>query len=189
LVELNGMPAPSTAKVLSITELNEHIHDLLESSFSELWVEGEISNCKTYPSGHTYLTLKDEKSQIRAVLWKGNAFGLKFRPEDGLKILARGRVTSYPVRGDLQFVLSTLEPKEKGGLQLAFEQLKAKLEAEGLFAEERKRPLPAYPRSIGVVTSLQGAALRDILSVLRRRWEGLEVLVAPVAVQGEAAKD
>ncbi len=189
MVELNGMPAPSTAKVLSITELNEHIHDLLESSFSELWVEGEISNCKTYPSGHTYLTLKDEKSQIRAVLWKGNAFGLKFRPEDGLKILARGRVTSYPVRGDLQFVLSTLEPKEKGGLQLAFEQLKAKLEAEGLFAEERKRPLPAYPRSIGVVTSLQGAALRDILSVLRRRWEGLEVLVAPVAVQGEAAKD
>lgn len=191
------MPAPSTPagesfrtqRVLTITELNEQIHDLLESSFSELWVEGEISNCKSYPSGHTYLTLKDEKSQIRAVLWKGNAFGLKFRPEDGLKILARGRVTSYPVRGDLQFVISTLEPKEKGGLQLAFEQLKAKLEAEGLFAEDRKRPIPEYPSAIGVVTSLQGAALRDILSVVRRRWEGLEVLIAPVAVQGDAAKD
>jgi exodeoxyribonuclease VII large subunit len=176
-------------KVLTVTELNAQIHDLLESSFSELWVEGEISNCKSYPSGHTYLTLKDEQSQIRAVLWKGNAQHVKFRPEDGLKIVARGRVTSYPVRGDLQFVISTMEPREKGALQLAFEQLKAKLQAEGLFDEERKKELPAFPLKIGIVTSPKGAALHDMLSVLKRRWDGLEILVAPVAVQGEAAKN
>src|SRR6185295_18098761 len=111
--------------------------DLLEASFPELWVEGEISNCKAYPSGHTYMSLKDEGAQIKAVLFKGAAYGIKFKPVDGLKVLVRGRVSSYAPRGDLQLILSAMEPREKGALQLAFEQLKAKLEAEGLFDEDR----------------------------------------------------
>jgi exodeoxyribonuclease VII large subunit len=181
------MPGQASVKIFTITELNEQIHELMEASFPELWVEGEISNCRAYPSGHTYLTLKDEGSQIAAVLFKGAAWGLKFKLEDGLKILARGRVSTYIKRGDLQFVMSAVEPREKGALQLAFEQLKAKLEAEGLFAPERKKPLPAYPKSVGIVTSLQGAAVRDMLSVLGRRWPGLEILIYPVRVQGDGA--
>ncbi|MEK7858124.1 MAG: exodeoxyribonuclease VII large subunit [Elusimicrobiota bacterium] len=182
-------PALPAVRVFTVTELNNQGHDLLESSFGELWVEGEISNCRPYPSGHTYMTLKDAQSQIKAVLFKGSAYNVKFKPADGLKVLVRGRVSSYAARGDLQLILSAMEPREKGALQLAFEQLKAKLAAEGLFDEERKKPLPLYPRVVGVVTSLQGAALRDILSVLKRRWDGLQILIAPVSVQGEAAKD
>ncbi|MBI3554327.1 MAG: exodeoxyribonuclease VII large subunit [Elusimicrobia bacterium] len=181
------MPSAAPAKIYTVSELNAQIHDLLEASFSELWVEGELSNCKAYPSGHTYMTLKDAGAQIKAVLFKGAAFRVKFQPQDGLKVLVRGRVTSYAPRGDLQLILSAMEPREKGALQLAFEQLKAKLEAEGLFAEERKKPLPAYPKSVGLVTSLQGAAVRDMLSVLDRRWPGLEILIYPVKVQGEGA--
>lgn len=176
-------------KVYSVTELNTLVHDCLESSLPEVWVEGEISNCKLYPSGHTYLSLKDERSQVRAVLWKGNSWAVKFKPADGLKVLARGRLTSYVARGELQLVISAMEPREKGALQQAFEQLKAKLQAEGLFDEGRKRPLPRYPSSVGLVTSLQGAAIRDMLSVLKRRWPGVEILILPVAVQGAAAKD
>jgi len=130
------------------------------------------------------MTLKDAGAQIKAVLFKGAAFRVKFQPVDGLKVLVRGRVSSYAPRGDLQLILSSMEPREKGALQLAFEQLKAKLEAEGLFAEERKKPLPPYPKTVGIVTSLQGAAVRDMLSVLQRRWPGLEILIYPVAVQG-----
>src|SRR5471032_2804910 len=132
-------------RVLTVSELNAQVHQLLESSFPELWVEGEISNCKPYPSGHTYLTLKDEKAQVRAVLFKGAAFGVKFKLQDGLKILVRGRVTSYEPRGELQLIISAAEPRDKGALQLALEQLKAKLAAEGLFDESRKKPLPPYP--------------------------------------------
>ncbi len=185
------MPAsvPQAARVYTVAELNETIHELLEASFGEVWVEGEISNCRAYPSGHTYFTLKDAQAQISAVLFKGAAWGLKFKPADGLKVLARGRVSSYVKRGDVQLVVSSLEPREKGALQLAFEQLKARLEKEGLFDAARKRPLPPYPERVGVVTSLHGAAIRDILSVLRRRWSGLEILIHPVAVQGDAAKD
>lgn len=174
-------------RVFTISELNGQVHELLEASFPELWVEGEISNCKTYPSGHTYLSLKDDKSQIRAVLFKGSAFGIKFKFQDGLKILARGRVTSYESRGELQFIVSGAEPREKGALQLALEQLKAKLAAEGLFDEDRKKPLPAFPRAVGVVTSGHGAAVRDIVHVLSRRWPGLEIRVWPVKVQGPGA--
>ncbi|MBI4370775.1 MAG: exodeoxyribonuclease VII large subunit [Elusimicrobia bacterium] len=174
-------------RVLTVSQLNAQVHELLEASFPELWVEGEVSNCKAYPSGHTYLTLKDEKSQVRAVLFKGASYGLKFKLQDGLKVLARGRVTSYEPRGELQLVLSAVEPREKGALQLALEQLKAKLAAEGLFAEERKKPLPPYPRMVGVVTSGQGAAVRDVLNILSRRWPGLEIRVWPVKVQGEGA--
>ncbi len=174
-------------RVLTISELNAQVHGLLESSFPELWVEGEISNCKAYPSGHTYLSLKDDKAQIKAVLFKGSSFGVKFKFTDGLKILARGRVTSYEPRGDLQFIISAAEPREKGALQLALEQLKAKLQAEGLFDEARKKTLPPFPKAIGVVTSGQGAAVRDIIHVLSRRWPGIEIRVWPVKVQGPGA--
>ena len=176
-----------TRRVFTISELNAQVHQLLEASFPELWVEGEISNCKAYPSGHTYLSLKDDKAQIKAVLFKGSSFGVKFKFTDGLKVLARGRVTSYEPRGDLQFIISAAEPREKGALQLALEQLKAKLQAEGLFDEDRKKPLPPFPRSVGVVTSGQGAAVRDIIHVLSRRWPGLDIRVWPVKVQGPGA--
>ncbi len=176
-------------RVYTISEVNSQIHELLEASFPELWVEGEISNCRAYPSGHTYMTLKDENSQIQAVLFKGAGMGVKFKPQDGLKVLARARVSSYVKRGDIQLILSALEPREKGALQLAFEQLKAKLAAEGLFDEERKKPLPAYPRRIGLVTSQQGAAVQDMITVLSRRWPLLEILLYPVTVQGENAKE
>jgi exodeoxyribonuclease VII large subunit len=180
---------PSAPRVLTVSELNAEVHELLEASFAELWVEGEISNCKAYPSGHTYLTLKDEKSQVRAVLFKGASFGVKFKFQDGLKVLVRGRATTYEPRGELQFIISAAEPREKGALQLALEQLKAKLAAEGLFDESRKKPLPAYPKSVGVVTSGQGAAVRDVINVLSRRWPGLEIRVWPVKVQGPGAAE
>jgi exodeoxyribonuclease VII large subunit len=180
---------PSERRVLTVSELNAQVHELLEASFPELWVEGEISNCKAYPSGHTYLTLKDEKAQVRAVLFKGASFGVKFKLQDGLKVLVRGRATSYEPRGELQFIISAAEPREKGALQLALEQLKAKLQAEGLFDESRKKPLPAYPKSVGVVTSGQGAAVRDVIQVLSRRWPGLDIRVWPVKVQGPGAAE
>ncbi|MDE2492002.1 MAG: exodeoxyribonuclease VII large subunit [Elusimicrobia bacterium] len=182
------MDAPER-RALTVSELNARIHELLEASFSELWVEGEISNCRPYPSGHTYLSLKDEKSQVRAVLFKGAAARVRFRFQDGLKVLVRARATTYEPRGELQLVISAAEPLEKGALQLALEQLKARLAAEGLLDESRKRPLPEFPRRIGVVTSGAGAAVRDILHVLERRWPGLEIRVWPVRVQGEGAAE
>ena len=176
-------------RVLTVSELNAQVHQLLEASFPELWIEGEVSNCKAYPSGHTYLTLKDEKSQVRAVLFKGASFGVKFKLQDGQKVLVRARVASYEPRGELQLVISAAEPRDKGALQLALEQLKAKLQAEGLFDAERKRPLPPYPRAVGVVTSGSGAAVRDIIHVLSRRWPGLDIRVWPVKVQGPGAAE
>ncbi|MBI5211177.1 MAG: exodeoxyribonuclease VII large subunit [Elusimicrobia bacterium] len=174
-------------KVYSVGELNGRIHDLLEGEFPEVWVEGEVSGAKTYPSGHTYFTLKDADAQIKAVLFKGYGQGMKFEPKDGIKCLVRARVSTYAKRGDLQLIVSHMEPREKGALQLAFEQLKAKLAQEGLFDPARKRPLPAFPRRVGIVTSLQGAAIRDMLTILRRRWAGLEIAVYPVKVQGDGA--
>ncbi len=174
-------------RVFTISELNAQVHELLEASFPELWVEGEISNCKAYPSGHTYLSLKDDKAQVRAVLFKGSSFGIKFKFTDGLKILARGRVTSYETRGELQFIISAAEPRDKGALQLALEQLKAKLQAEGLFDASRKKSLPPFPKSVGLVTSGQGAAVRDMIHVLSRRWPGIEIRVWSVKVQGPGA--
>jgi len=176
-------------KVYTVSQVNAQIHDLLEASFPELWVEGEVSNCRAYPSGHTYLTLKDENAQIQAVLFKGAAFAVKFKPQDGLKVLVRARISSYVKRGDVQLIISAMEPREKGALQLAFEQLKAKLSAEGLFDETRKKPLPPYPARVGIVTSLQGAAVHDMITVLTRRWPGLEISVWPVKVQGEGAAE
>lgn len=177
------------AKVYTVSELNGLVHDLLENSLPEIWVEGEVSNCRAYPSGHTYMSLKDDGAQIAAVLFKGWAAGVRFKPVDGLKVLARGRISSYVKRGEIQLVILALEPREKGALQLAFEQLKAKLAGEGLFDEARKKTLPPYPQRVGIVTSPQGAALHDMLSVLRRRWPGLEILIRPVSVQGDGAKD
>ena len=175
------------AKALTVSQLTSLIYARLEQSFPDVWVQGEVSDPRTFPSGHTYFTLKDEQSQISAVLFKGEGGPLKFRLEHGLQILARGRVSMYRPRGQLQLIASLIQPLAAGALELAFQQLKAKLEKEGLFAAERKKPIPAFPECIGVVTSLQGAALRDILSILRRRFDGLRIRVYPVPVQGEGA--
>jgi exodeoxyribonuclease VII large subunit len=159
----------------------------LEREYSDVWVEGEISNFRAHDSGHLYFTLKDRDSQIRAVMFRSQARLLRFRPEDGMQIVLRGRVTIYEGRGELQLSAEYLEPKGAGALQVAFEQLKAKLEAEGLFEAARKKPIPALPRCIGIVTSPQAAALRDILNILRRRHHTASILIFPAQVQGEAA--
>ncbi len=172
---------------LSIAELSRRIHDTLESVFPGVWVEGEISDPRTFPSGHTYLTLKDSEAQISAVLFKGAASGIQFKLEHGLEVMAYGRVSTYMKRGQYQFIVSQMKPKKAGSLQLAFEQLKKKLAEEGLFDEERKQSLPAFPERVGLVTSRQGAALRDMLSVLSRRFEGLHIRIFPVPVQGDEA--
>ncbi len=180
-------PPREKRRVYTVSELNALAQAILEESFPSVWVEGEISNLRKYPSGHTYFTLKDEAAQIAAVLFRGASQSLPFRPEDGLKVLARGRISLYEARGAFQLIVDALEPAGLGALQLAFEQLKARLLAEGLFDSARKRPLPLLPRRIGIVASLQGAALRDILKVLARRFANLEVVLAPSRVQGEGA--
>ena len=174
-------------RVLTVSELNALAQEILEETFPSIWVEGEISNLRRYPSGHTYFTLKDEGAQIAAVLFRGASQSLPFRPEDGLKVLARGRISLYEARGTFQIIVDALEPAGLGALQLAFEQLKARLLAEGLFDAARKRSLPLLPRRIGIVASPAGAALRDILKVLSRRFANLEVVLAPSRVQGEGA--
>ncbi|HYS78071.1 MAG TPA: exodeoxyribonuclease VII large subunit [Candidatus Dormibacteraeota bacterium] len=179
--------ARGTRRVLTVSELNALAQATLEQAFSSVWVEGEISNLRRYPSGHTYFTLKDAGAQLSAVLFRGAAQTLPFRPEDGLKVLARGTISLYAPRGAFQIIVDALEPAGLGALQLAFEQLKARLLAEGLFDPARKRPLPFLPRRIGIVSSLQGAALRDILKVLARRFANVEVVLAPSRVQGEGA--
>jgi len=150
-------------------------------------LEGELSNLRAPGSGHVYCTLKDKASQIRAVLFRSSAVRLRFALQEGLQVIVRGRLTVYEPRGEYQIVLDTVEPKGIGALQLAFEQLKERLATEGLFDRDRKKSIPAFPRTVGVVTSLTGAAIRDILAVLRRRWPTLHVLIAPVQVQGESA--
>jgi exodeoxyribonuclease VII large subunit len=159
----------------------------IEAQFSDVWLEGELSNLRAPGSGHVYCTLKDKTSQIRAVLFRSSAVRLRFALQEGLHVIVRGRLTVYEPRGEYQIVLDTVEPKGIGALQLAFEQLKERLAAEGLFDQDRKKSIPAFPRTVGVVTSLTGAAIRDILAVLRRRWPTLHILIAPVQVQGESA--
>jgi exodeoxyribonuclease VII large subunit len=173
--------------VWTVVELTARIRDLLEGEFHDLWVEGEVSNCRLAQSGHLYFTLKDAKAQIRCVCFRDQLRLLKFRPEDGLHVTVRGSISVYEPRGEYQIYVEHIEPVGLGALQLAFEQLKKRLEAEGLFAIERKKPLPVLPRRIGVVTSPKGAALRDILRVLRRRFPNLHVIIFPVKVQGEGA--
>ncbi len=187
-LDFGAGPRPATARrAMSVSELTDRIQGALEVEFGDVWVEGEISNLKFADSGHWYFSLKDERAQIRAMVWKTAARGIRFRPKDGMKVLARGGVRVYAPRGDYQLSVETLEPLGKGSLQQAFEELKEKLEKEGLFDTKRKRPLPMLPRRIGVVTSPTGAVLRDILRVLRSRYRNLEVLLYPARVQGEGA--
>src|SRR6476469_8308983 len=153
-------------RVWTVRDLVAAVRTHIEREYSDAWVEGEISNFRAHDSGHLYFTLKDEASQLRAVMFRSQARLLRFRPEDGMQVVLRGRVTVYEGRGELQLSAEYLEPKGAGALQVAFEQLKAKLEAEGLFDASRKKPIPALPRCIGIVTSPQAAALRDILNIL-----------------------
>ncbi len=173
--------------MLTVSELTGLLRASIEDQFPDIWIEGEISNLRAPGSGHLYCTLKDESSQIRAVLFRSNAGRLRFMLQEGMQVVVRGRLTIYEPRGEYQIVLEYVEPKGIGALQLAFEQLKERLAAEGLFDQARKRPLPAFPRTVGVVTSLRGAAIRDILAVLRRRWPTIRILIAPVLVQGDGA--
>jgi len=176
-----------TRKVYSVSEINAQARDLLESSFFDVCVEGEVSNLRAPGSGHLYFTLKDAASQIAAVLFRVPASQLRFSLEDGMKVVARGRISLYEPRGTYQLICQWLEPAGRGSLQLAFEQLKRKLEAEGLFETARKRPIPALPQRIGLITSPSGAALRDFLHVLLRRYANVEILLHPVRVQGDEA--
>ncbi len=173
--------------IYSVSELTRDIKQILETSLPRLWVEGEISNFKRHSSGHLYFTLKDESAQIRCVMWRFKANGLLFRMEDGMKIVARGDVQVYERGGNYQLIVQQLQPAGVGALQLAFEQLKKKLHAEGLFDEARKKPVPPYPERVGVVTSPTGAAIRDIVSVISRRFPSVEIILFPVRVQGEGA--
>ncbi len=179
--------APPQRKVYAVRELVAALRTQVERAFTDIYVEGEISNCRPAESGHLYFTLKDGTAQLRVVMWRTQTRLLRFRPENGLAVIARGRVTVYDDRGDLQLQAEMLEPKGAGALQIAFEQLKAKLAAEGLFDASRKRAIPALPRCIGVVTSARGAALQDILNILRRRHESVSVLIYDARVQGENA--
>jgi exodeoxyribonuclease VII large subunit len=174
-------------RIWSVQDLVAAARTHLEREYGDIWVEGEISNFRAHDSGHLYFTLKDHDSQLRAVMFRSQARLLRFRPEDGMQIILRGRVTIYEGRGELQLSAEYLEPKGAGALQIAFEQLKAKLEAEGLFQASRKRPIPSLPRRIGIVTSPQAAVLRDILNVLRRRHHSANVVIYPAQVQGETA--
>jgi exodeoxyribonuclease VII large subunit len=174
-------------KIYSVVELSLEIKGLLEKRFPDVWVAGEVSNFHGATSGHFYLTLKDDKAQIRAVCFRNQARYLKFKPQDGISVIARGHLGVYEARGEYQLYVDYLEPAGIGALQLAFDQLKEKLAAEGLFDAARKRPLPALPHTVGVVTSPTGAVIRDILRVLKRRYSNMNVLLYPVKVQGEGA--
>lgn len=174
-------------KVYTVSQLGSEIRDMLERKFTDIWVEGEISNFKASTAGHLYFTLKDDRAQLPAVCFRMAARLLRFRPENGKTFRARGRITTYDVRGEYQLIVEVLEPVGLGALQLAFDQLKEKLEKEGLFRQERKRPIPAHPRKIGIVTSPKSAALRDILTVLKRRHNTVNVLLFPCEVQGSGA--
>jgi exodeoxyribonuclease VII large subunit len=173
--------------ILTVTQLTIQIKNLLEGSFPDVWVEGEISNLSIPQSGHAYFTLKDEQSQVRAVLFRSSQRFLKFTLQHGIQVICRGRVGVYEPRGEYQFVVDYVEPKGVGALQLAFEQLKARLEMEGLFALEHKKPMPALPRRIGIITSPTGAAIRDMLRVIKRRHPKMHILIYPVPVQGAEA--
>jgi exodeoxyribonuclease VII large subunit len=179
----------SARRIWPVRELVEQVRGTIEKKFFDVWVEGEISNFRPAPSGHIYFSLKDAEAQLPVVLFRRQAVLLRFRPEDGLHVLVRGRVSVYEQRGQLQLVAETLEPVGAGSLQLAFEQLKERLKAEGLFDAERKHPLPAFPRTVGIVTSPAGAVIRDFLNIVGRRHSGLNVLLYPASVQGESAPE
>jgi exodeoxyribonuclease VII large subunit len=174
-------------RIWAVRDLVTQVRELVEQEYGDIWVEGEISNFRPAPSGHLYFTLKDADAQLPIVLFRRQAMLLRFRPEDGLHVLVRGRVSVYEQRGQLQLVAETMEPVGAGSLQLAFEQLKQRLKAEGLFDAARKRPLPLFPHTVGIVTSPTGAVIRDFLNIVGRRHSGLNVLVYPASVQGDSA--
>src|SRR6478752_4212471 len=178
---------PADRRIWAVRDLVTSVRTHVEHEYSDAWVEGEISNFRAHDSGHLYFTLKDSNSQIRAVMFRSQARLLRFRPENGMQVVLRGRVTIYEDRGELQISAEYLEPKGAGALLVAFEQLKAKLEAEGLFDAACKKAIPTLPRRIGIVTSPQAAALRDILNILLRRHHTAGVLIFPAQVQGESA--
>jgi len=176
-----------STEVISVSQLIHVVQELVEDNFIEVLVQGELANFSRPASGHCYFTLKDQRSQIRCVQFRSSARLLRFQPEDGLEVVCRGRMSIYTQRGDLQLITEGMEPVGLGGLQLAFQQLKDRLQNEGLFSPDQKQPLPAFPATVGVVTSATGAAIQDILNILRRRSRGLKVLLRPVPVQGDDA--
>src|ERR1700691_5603249 len=185
--QLGVRVAPPERRGVAVRALVAAVRTHVEREDSDAWVEGEISNCRAPDSGHLYFTLKDGSAQLRVVMFSSKARLLRFRPADGMQVVVRGRVTVYEDRGELQIAAEYIEPKGAGGLQVAFEQLKAKLEAEGLFAAERKRAIPALPGRIGIVTSPQAAALRDILNILQRRQRAANTVISTAQVQGVSA--
>jgi exodeoxyribonuclease VII large subunit len=182
-----AVPQAPKRRAFTVSEITGRIQGALETEFFDVWVEGEVSNLKVIPAGHWYFSLKDDQAQLRAVVWKTQARLVKFKPRDGMRVLVRGGLRVYPPRGEYQLQVEVVEPLGKGALQQAFEELKERLEKEGLFAAERKRPLPMLPRCVGVITSPTGAVIQDILRVLSRRYANLGVLVYPARVQGDDA--
>ena len=183
-VATKALDEPIERKIFSVRALVADIRIRTESAYSDIWVAGEISNCRPAASGHIYFTLKDGEAQLPIVLFRRQAQLLRFRPQDGLAVLVRGRISVYESRGQLQLIAETMEPRGTGALQLAFEQLKKRLADEGLFDSDRKRPLPAFPHCIGIVTSPTGAVIRDIVTVIRRRHARLNLLIYPAIMQG-----
>jgi len=183
----NALFDETERKPLSVSQLTNSIRISLESRFASVWVEGEISNFKDHSSGHWYFTLKDQNAQLRAKCFRSTNTRIRFRPANGLHVRARGKLSVYAPRGEYELVVDALDPVGAGALQVAFEQLRARLQAEGLFAKELKRPLPVFPRRIGIVTSPTGAAIRDILNVISRRTRTVHVLFSPARVQGDSA--
>jgi exodeoxyribonuclease VII large subunit len=184
-----SLPDLTSRQVLTVSELTAMVRASLETDFAEVWLEGELSNLRAPSSGHLYCTLKDQSSQIRAVIFRSAAVRLRFALEEGLQVVVRGRLSVYEPRGEYQIILDHLEPKGRGALQLAFEQLKRRLETEGLFERERKQSLPAFPRTVGLVTSPTGAAVQDLITVLHRRCPLLHIILTPVSVQGAGSAD
>ena len=183
----NALFDETERKPLTVSQLTNSIRIALESRFASVWVEGEISNFKDHSSGHWYFTLKDEHAQLRAKCFRSTNTRIRFRPANGLKVRARGKLSIYAPRGEYELVIDALDPVGAGALRVAFEQLRDRLQSEGLFAKELKRPLPVFPRRVGIVTSPTGAAIRDILNVISRRTRTVHVLFSPARVQGDAA--
>ena len=184
LLKPDVFPKPPARRIFSLRELSDAIRGTLERSFTNIWLSGEISGCKPVPSGHCYFTLKDSDAQIKCVCWKLTYWRLKFKPKDGVQVLVRGRVDIYEQRSEYQFVVENIEPQGHGALQLAFDQLKQRLLNEGLFEAARKRALPRFPLRIGIVTSPQGAVIRDFIQILSRRFPGVHIRLFPARVQG-----
>ena len=183
----NALFDETERKPLSVSQLTNSIRTALEARFGSVWVEGEISNFKDHSSGHWYFTLKDENAQLRAKCFRSTNVRIRFRPANGLKVRARGKLSVYAPRGEYELVIDALDPVGAGALRIAFEQLRDRLQKEGLFAKDLKRPLPVFPRRVGIVTSPTGAAIRDILNVISRRTRTVHVLFSPARVQGDSA--